>query len=283
MTSRREVLRTLALIASSAMLPLDARRALGSGHPRRLKTIGLQLYTVRDAMKKDFKGTLERVASIGFKEVEFAGYYDNPPRDIRRLLDSLGLDAPAAHCSVKDLEERWAVMIESAHDLGHRYLVVASLPLDADATQDDYKRAASTLTRLGEQCSKEGLTLGFHNHDSEFRAIDGVLPYDILLKESDPKVVTMELDLYWIVKAGADPIRYFQEHPGRFSLFHVKDMAAGSEGGTTEVGDGSIDFGRLFAASHPGVKHFFVEQEEFTIDPLLSVEKSWKYLHSLEF
>ena len=283
MSSRREVLRALATIGAATMLPFDPRQALAGGRKRRLEAVGLQLYTIRDVMKDDAEGTLRRVAEIGYKEVEFAGYHGREPAEIRRILDSLSLTAPAGHCSVSDLEERWSSTVESAHLLGHRYLVVASLPLGKEARPDDYRRYAARLNALGSQCRKEDLAVGFHNHDAEFRPIGGLLPYDIILEETDPDLVTMELDLYWIVKAGHDPFGYFRKHTDRFSLLHVKDMEKGPPGETTEVGNGSIDFASLFRASYPAVKHYFVEQEHFTASPMTSVEKSWNYLANLEF
>ena len=234
-------------------------------------------------MKNDVEGTLRRVGAIGYKEVEFAGYHGKEPAEIRRILDSLSLSAPAAHCSVSDLEERWTSTVEYAHTLGHRFLVVASLPLGKEAQLDDYRRYASRLNTLGGRCKKEQMTLGYHNHDAEFRPIGESLPYDILLEETDPELVTMELDLYWIVKAGGDPFGYFAKHRDRFSLLHVKDMEKGPRGETTEVGNGSIDFAAMFQALYPAVRHYIVEQEHFGGDPLTSVEKSWKYLHNLEF
>lgn len=283
MSSRRDVLRALAAIGAATMLPFDSRQARAGSGKHRLKTIGLQLYTIRDVMKDDVEGTLRRVAAIGYREVEFAGHHGKEPGEIRRILDSLTLTAPAAHCSVTDLEERWSSTVQNAHSLGHRYLVVASLPLGKEARLDDYRGYASRLNTLGRQCKKEHLTLGYHNHEAEFRPIGELLPYDVLLEETDPELVTMELDLYWIVKAGCDPFAYFSKHKDRFSLLHVKDMEKGPRGDSTDVGSGSIDFASMFRASYPAVKHYFVEQEHFAANPLASVETSWKYLNSLEF
>ncbi len=245
-----------------------------------LERIGLQLYTVRDFMKEDFAGTLEKVAAIGYKEVEFAGYFENRPKAVRTLLDGLGLTAPATHVPISELREQLDATIESCNIIGHRYLICPWIAPE-ERNPDNYKKLADFFNRVGEKCRDAGLQFGYHNHDFEFQANDGPLPYDILLASTEPGLVQMELDLFWIKKAGNDPLAYFEKHKGRFPLCHVKDMTASEE--MVAVGEGSIDFAGIFArAEEAGLRHFFVEHDKPT-DPLKSIEASFKYLKQLQF
>ncbi len=257
-----------------------AREATAPGH--RLERIGLQLYTVRTLMEKDFAGTLENVAAIGYKEVEFAGYFGHGPEDVKALLGRLGLTAPSTHVLLDALApDALDATVANAVAVGHRYLVMAWLAEDQRASLDDYRRHAELFNRAGEACHEAGLQFAYHNHDFEFADLDGARPYDLLLAETDPELVKMELDLYWITKAGADPLAYFERHPGRFPLCHVKDMAA--DGEMTEVGAGTIDFATLFAhATEAGLTHYFVEHDH-PADPLASITASFEYLSKLTF
>ncbi|WP_457651577.1 sugar phosphate isomerase/epimerase family protein [Rhodocaloribacter sp.] len=250
------------------------------GH--RLERIGLQLYTVRSLLEQDFAGTLEKVAAVGYKEVEFAGYFGHGPEDVKALLGRLGLTAPSTHVLLDALApDALDATVANAVAVGHRYLVMAWLPEDERASLDAYRRHAELFNRAGETCHEAGLRFAYHNHDFEFVDLDGVRPYDLLLSETDPELVKMELDLYWITKAGADPLAYFAQHPGRFPLCHVKDMAA--DGEMTEVGAGTIDFATLFAhATEAGLTHYFVEHDH-PADPLASITASFAYLNTMTF
>ena len=250
---------------------------------KRLNKIGLQLYTLRDAMKADFTGTLEKVASIGYREVEFAGYFDRKPKEVRETLDRFRLTSPASHFGFAALRDDLNSLIDTAKTIGHKFIVCPSLPADQRKTIADYQKIGEIFNHAGETCRKAGLELAYHNHDFEFPTIDGKVPYDVLLAATDPKLVKMELDLYWMTKAGHDPLVYFDKHPGRFSLVHVKDMDNTAKKDFTEVGRGTINFKKIFAQSgKAGIRHYLVEQDRSTA-PLDSIKVSYDYLSKLEF
>jgi sugar phosphate isomerase/epimerase len=251
---------------------------------RRLSKIGLQLYTVRKELEEDFAGTLEKVGALGFSEVEFAGYFKHTPRQVRTILARHQLSAPSAHISTAELRGNLQEAIEAAQAIGHGYLVCGYLPVEERRSLDDYKKLVDLLNGAGERLKKVGIHFGYHNHDFEFTPMEGKLPYDIILSGTDPQLVKLELDLYWITKAGQNPLKYFSAYPGRFPLVHVKDMDGTPRHFFTEVGRGIIDFKKIFAAAQKaGVKHYFVEQDETPASPFSSIKLSMDYLKRLEF
>ena len=280
---------------------MDRRRFIGTlgaaavisrlswaANEHRIQKIGLELYTVRDALKKDFDGTLARVAQVGYKEVEMAGYFEHmsgwnpPPKEARRVLDSHGLAAPAAHVPYTALDPgNWPKVVEASGILGHKYIVNPSIDRSLVKTVDGWKKAAETFNRAGKESMRSGIQFGYHNHVEEFKPIDGKLPYDILLNETDPKLVFMEMDLGWAHKAGAEPLQYFAKYPGRFPLVHVKDFDA--NGNMVDVGKGVIDWKAIFAkANLGGIKHYFVEFDN-PQSPFESIQASYAYLEKLKF
>lgn len=280
MINRRDFLKTSASAAFGGFLMnnLRAREALTGA--KSLGKIGVQLYTVRDLMKQDFAGTLEKVAKVGYQEVEFAGYFDNKPAEVRKLLDGLGLTAPAVHVGIDLLRDKLDATLETAKIIGHKYIVCPWLAPE-ERTLEKYKEHATLFNKAGEACKKAGLQFAYHNHDFEFEAQGGKIPYDLLLAETDPKLVQMELDLFWIRKGGQDPLAYFEKHPGRFPLCHVKDMVADEK--MVEVGAGKIDFAQIFSHSkHAGLQHYFVEHDN-PGDALQSITTSYQYLKKLKF
>ncbi|OLD19663.1 MAG: sugar phosphate isomerase/epimerase [Acidobacteria bacterium] len=275
---------------------LLTRRLAFAADDHKIDKIGLQLYTVRDLMKQDFDGTLAKVAAIGYKEVEFAGYFDHSPKDVRAAVDRRGLTAPSAHIDYKSLGEKFPEVIEAAKVVGHEYLVNPWIEEEIRKQPDGWKHAAETFNRAGEACKKAGIQFAYHNHWFEFLPVNGKLPYDLLLTECDPNLVKMELDLCWITVGGQDPLKYFDRYPGRFPLVHVKDVkrvppvtAGGAQDfgssmkDMTEVGSGIIDWKKIFAQSDKaGIKHYFVEHDN-PKKPLESIKKSYDYLASLRF
>ncbi len=248
---------------------------------RRLERIGLQLYTVRSLMKKSVPETLRLVAEVGYDEVEFAGYFNHTPEEIRQMLDEVGLDAPGAHLPFEAFEERLDEVFGAASTIGHRYLILPWMAPETRQTLDDYRRWAEWMNRTGQVCKEAGFQFGYHNHDFELTPIEGQRPFDILLQETDPSLVAMEMDLYWTVYGGGDPLEYFRRYPGRFQLCHVKDMTADRK--MVDVGQGSIDFARIFAhAREAGLRHFFVEHDK-PEDPTQSIRNSYTYLANLTF
>jgi sugar phosphate isomerase/epimerase len=275
--NRRELVSYLgAALASGATRRLDAIAPAD-----KLSTIGLQLYTVRSILAQDFQSTLAQVAAIGYREVEFAGYFNRSPADVRAALRSAGLTAPGAHISIQTLRQSWPQTLEAAATIGHRWLIVPSLPGEDRRTLDALKAVADLFNRAGASAREAGLRFGYHNHDAEFLALEGKVPFDVLLEETDPALVEFEMDLFWITRGGGDPLAYFQRFPGRFVMVHVKDMDA--QGRMVDVGQGAIDFKRIFAARRKaGIRHFFVEHDN-PPSPLDSVRTSYQYLRNLEF
>lgn len=248
-----------------------------------LDKIGLQLYTVRSRMEVSVERTLYEVAQLGYKEVEFAGYFNRPPRAIKQLLDRNKLESPAVHVQMADVRGGWFRTLDNAAEAGHKWLVIPWLAEADRDSLDAIKRTAETLNKAAEDAKTYKLRLAYHNHDFEFAEVEGRVMFDVLLEETDPELVQVELDLYWITKAGKDPFAYFARWPGRFPLVHVKDSAGPPEHRMTEVGKGTIDFAALFATrKESGMKHFFVEHDR-PADPMASVATSYRYLKSLEF
>jgi sugar phosphate isomerase/epimerase len=251
---------------------------------KNLSKIGLQLYTVRRELEKDFEGTLAKVAALGFSEVEFAGYFNRTPQQVNSVLANNKIAAPSVHVLAAGLRGNLEQTIDAAKTIGHQYVVCAYLLPDERKSLDDYKRLIELFNAAGERLKKAGLEFCYHNHDFEFTPIDNKIPYDLILSGTDPKTVRMELDLYWIIKAGQSPLKYFSAYPGRFPLVHVKDMDATPKRFFTEVGRGTINFKEIFADSDKaGIKHYFVEQDETPGSPFESIKLSIDYLKRLEF
>jgi sugar phosphate isomerase/epimerase len=222
---------------------------------------GLQLYTLRDLMAQSVADTLKLVAGVGYTQVEFAGYYDKSATELKKIMDSEGLSSPSCHVPLDVMQKDLDKVIEQALVVGHKYLVLPYL-MDTDRkTIDQYKALAAFLNKAGEKIQAAGMQLAYHNHDFEFIKLSNQVPYDILLNETDAKLLQMELDLYWVVKAGHSPLELFARQPGRFPLWHVKDMD--KAGAFADVGKGVIDFQPIFAkAKAAGLRHAFVERDQ---------------------
>jgi sugar phosphate isomerase/epimerase len=286
-------------LATGILASLPAR---GFAAMHQIDKVGVQLYTVRDAMKNDFSGTIGKVASIGYKEVEFAGYFDHSPADVRAILDKNGLTAASCHLGYDVVEDHLPETIAAAQTIGHGYIVCPWIDEKLRKPADGLKRVAEFFNKLGKSCKSAGIQFGYHNHTWEFQPdanLGGKLPYDFLLENTDPNFVIMELDLCWICVTGQDPVSYFRRFPGRFPLVHVKDakrMPKVTPGKKdeflnsdfekhvmTEPGSGVIDWKRIFAhADEAGIKHFFVEHDD-PADPFASIAASYKYLSALRF
>ena len=276
---------------------LMSRRLGWAANDRKIEKIGVQLYTVRDEMKKDFEGTIAKVAAIGYKEVEFAGYFDRSPAAVRAVLDRNGLTSPATHVDYDSLSpQKWPQVIAASKVMGHEYIVNPWVDEEIRKQPDSWKHIAETFNRAGRASQEAGIQFAYHNHWFEFIPVKGKLPYDILLEECDPQLVKMELDLCWITVGGQDPLKYFDRYPGRFPMVHVKDLkkvpkldASGSQDfgsslpDMTEVGSGVIDWKLIFAQSDKaGIKHYFVEQDH-PKSPFDSIKTSYQYLQGLRF
>jgi sugar phosphate isomerase/epimerase len=279
--TRRNFLQSAAVAATGSTLLSLPQNTFAK---QTIKAPGVQLYTVRNEMAKDFEGTLKAVAALGYKEFEFAGYNNKSPQEVKTLLAGLGVTAPSAHFALAELDKNLSKTLDLAKAMGHKIVICPFLMPDQRKTLDDYKKVAVILNKAGEACKKAGLTFGYHNHDFEFKPLEGQLPMDLLLAECDKNLVKIELDLGWISYAGADPLAYFAKHPGRFINFHVKDMNPNTKEITVELGRGNVDFKRIFTkVKQAGAKHFFVEQDRSTMSPLESLKISMEYLKKLEF
>lgn len=271
---------------------------IGGVVAKSIEKVGVQLYTVRGDLEKDFDGTLAKIARIGFKEVEFAGYFGRSPQDVRGTLTRHGLASPSAHVDYATVSgDKWGEAIEAAGAIGHTYLVLAWLDESLRKQTDDWKRLADTFNRAGEASSKAGIQFAYHNHHFEFAPSGGQLPYDILLASCDPNLVKMEMDLCWITVAGKDPLEYFSKYPGRFPLVHVKGFKGKppAEDGAvpidrmlpdiSDVGNGgdTIDWKRIFAKSdEAGIKHYLIEHD-MPKAPFESLKHSYEYVSRLQF
>lgn len=264
--------------------------------------IGIQLYTVREETAKDLPGTLQKLAAMGYSEVELAGYYGKGAKELRSFLDDFGLSAPSTHQGLADLLVDTEKKIDFLTGLGVKYLVVP-FPAVPDnrfdrkppdpknnivnsTTLADWKWISEQLNRIGALTKKVGIRTGYHNHNLEFRSIDGSVIYDKLLEWTDPQLVTMELDVGWVVAAGVDPFALTKKYSNRISMLHVKDVKHGVkplvnkvETNTTEVGSGQIDWKKFFGSLDKSqIKHYFVEQENFDKPVMESVKISHDYL-----
>ncbi|HEX6224749.1 MAG TPA: sugar phosphate isomerase/epimerase [Chryseolinea sp.] len=277
---RREFVQT-ASFAAVGMLSLPSFLAAAKG----LKNIGLQLYTLRDTITKDPKGVLQKVAGFGYKELETFGYAEGKIfgmdfTEFCKFSKGLGMDVTSGHYGLDKIKgDTWQKAVDDAKKNGQKYMVVPYIGENDRKTIDDYKKICADLNAAGEVCNKSGIRFQYHNHAFEFDTIDGQIPYDVMLQELDSKKVGMELDIYWIIKANQDPIKYFTKYPGRFEQWHVKDMDKNDPSKNANVGSGSIDYKSIFAkAKLSGMKHWYVEYDTFPGDPIDSAGESAKYL-----
>lgn len=277
MRTRRDFLKASGSLLGVLLIPNLSKA-------EKLKNVGIQLYSVRKEMLTDAVGTLKELAKIGYKELESArsekgNYYGLQPKEIKKIVSDLGMTLRSGHVHVdKDFQRS----IDSAAEAGQDYLVCSSLPSKGQ-TVDNYKKVAETFTKAAEDCKKSKIIFGYHNHEYEFEKENGKVLYDVLLEYTDPKLVTMELDLGWVVASGNDPLTYFNNYPGRFPLWHLKDMDT-SKKESTEFGKGQIKVLEILKNSKKsGVKYIFVEQEEYASTALESMKYDFDYLQKLDF
>jgi len=277
---RRDFMARTALVLGSLALPRAAGASMSAGQS--IGPIGVQLYSVRKLLQSDFEGTLARVAAIGYKEVEFAGLMQHKAADVRRVLDRLGLAAPSMHVPFDALGDAWNAAIDEAHVLGCAYLVIPSIPDGMRTSLDSYRRIAEKFNRAAETAAKSGLRFAYHNHAVDFAPLERRVPYDVLLEATDPSLVDTELDLYWIMRAGHDALRYFNRWPGRCKLIHAKDSSAGPDYRMADVGGGIIDWPNILSAARAaGAEHCFVERDDAP-QPLANIAASFRYLRALK-
>ena len=297
--SRRTFLKTASASAACAALWNSTVRLLANalGLP-----LGLQLYSVRDELPKDYDGTLRQIAALGYLEVEAAGFFGHSPTEIKQAMDRARLHCVSAHYSLKDLLPKVDETIQFGKDLGLSYIVCSSPMLKdpsrvkdpgsgaarASMTLDDWRWNADQFNRIGEKVNAAGMRFAYHNHTPEFRSENGVVFYDELLRQTDPAKVTMELDCGWAVVAGQKPAELLSRNPTRFSMLHVKDFkmtptsTPSDHPPSTEMGHGNIDYRPIFeAAKKADIKHAFVEQEEFDMPQMEALKIDADYMRAI--
>jgi sugar phosphate isomerase/epimerase len=277
MKTRRSFLKD-AVIAGAGGLILPSFVKFSDVKPK-LKNVGIQLYSVRKEMMADAIGTLNKLGVIGYREIESAqsekgNYYGLAPKEIKKILKDQGMTLRSGHTHI---DNNWQKSIDEAAEAGQEYIICSVLPARGQ-TIENYQKSADTFNQAGEQCKKSGLLFGYHNHASEFDTVDGQVLYDVLLNRVQPGLVHMEMDLGWVIAAGKDPMIYFAKYPGRFPLWHLKDMNI-AEKKSVEFGKGSVDiFGLLKHSKQAGMKYYFIEQEEYAVNAFESMEYDYNYM-----
>ncbi len=282
MMNRRNFVKTVS--ASAALVMLAPQTLMASG---KINKIGIQLYSLRNQIGNDFLGTLRKIADAGYKIVEAAGYgdrkfYGYAPEEYKKIVTDLGMLPLSTHNGISP--ENADTTIEDCKNAGMDYIVLPSIPAEKRKTLDDYRAIAGDFNRIGQKCSEAGIKFGYHNHAFEFEQIDGQTPYDILLNNTDPNHVFFQIDFFWVAYGGREPIEYLNNFPGRFALWHAKDMLDPVSKKNVEVGSGFIRFEEAFkVAGKAGLEYVVVEQEEFEMDPFVSIKKSFDYLNMQKF
>lgn len=307
MNTRRNFLRNTAAMTLGGLLLNKELLAKALLEKNALPGVGLQLFTLFGVLDEDVPGNLKKIADIGYTEIESAfskkgGFYGMSAKEFARTLNGMGMHWRSHHVlgapfklppgakmpagadgkpmvipPMKNLRDNYQELVDQAAEGGVKYLVCANTPI---GSLDEIKSSIEVLNKSAEAAKKAGLLFAYHNHDAEFRTVDGVVPYDLILSQTDKNLVKMELDLGWTLKAGKDPVALFKQHPGRFHLWHVKDMDAGFEK-ILEVGTGSFDFKRIFAhAKESGMQYYFVEQDGAP-KPFENIGTSYRNIQSI--
>jgi sugar phosphate isomerase/epimerase len=277
MKSRRSFIKQTAFTAAGALI-LPGFIEMHNAAPK-LKKVGVQLYSVRKEMMADALATLNKLGQFGYQEIESAqsekgNYYGLAPKEIKKILKDQGMTLRSGHTHI---DKNWQKSIDEAAEAGQEFIICSVLPSPGQ-TIENYQKSADMFNQAGEQCKKSGVMFGYHNHSSEFDTVDGQILYDVLLNRSQPNLVHMEMDLGWVIAAGKDPLVYFSKFPGRFPLWHLKDMNL-AEKKSVEFGKGSVDIiGLLKHSKQAGMKHYFVEQEEYAVNAFESLEYDYNWL-----
>jgi TAT (twin-arginine translocation) pathway signal sequence./Xylose isomerase-like TIM barrel. len=320
MYNRRQFIKHSAAVSAGAFaMPLLAH----SKNKSKVSKIGVQVWSIAKFLEKDFKGSLKMLADLGYDELELygpypfssekdkaswgsmtgmlgfsqSGYFNHTAKEFKSILDSYGLKTPAMHIGLDTLRTKLEKTAEAAHILGQQYAGIAAIPEEERKTLDDYKRIADDFNSIGEKAKSLGIRFYYHNHGYGLKAIDGIIPFDLILERTDPSLVFFEMDIFWTTAGGADPIKYLDANPGRFKLMHVKDMKEqvqfSGDGGNpeqwvelfpyiTDAGSGVLDLETILAhAKKSGMEHFIIENDVIT-DPKTSLKNSYQYLSSIQ-
>ena len=288
---RRNFVKNVALSAAAMSVA-----PLANAVPQASQPLGVQLWTIRSYLQKDLIGSLTRLAKLGYNEVELfdydGTYWGKQPKEFSKICNDLGLKIISSHYMTGrhdggklpgSLLNGWQKAVDDSADMGVPFMICAWLYKEERMSLDLYKQLADMLNKAGETCRKSNIQFGYHSHNFEFPPIDGTVPYDLILQSTNKDLVKMEADLFWIIKAGVNPVDYFKKYPGRFPLWHVKDMESGSEQ-FAELGRGVIDFDPIFAERKTaGLQHWFVEQDQSTRDLFESLEISRDYVRKKNY
>lgn len=315
---RRKFLKNTAAIAMGSMVPQYQHELIGKG----MKKVGVQLFSLPKLLEKDFSAAVKMLAQMGYKEVELygpfpfsvdavkenwkalapmlgfkgSGYFGHSPKEVKAILGEFGIKATATHADLETLDTRMQELGVAGDELGFKYVGLPAIPEEKRKTLDDYKKIADQFNKIGEEAKKVGLKFAYHNHGYGLKEREGQIPMKIILDQTDPDLVFFEMDIYWTVAGGADPISYLQDYPNRYRLMHLKNMKEKvhfSGGGDnpaewielfpymTTAGEGVLDIASIIpVAKKAGVKHFFVEQD-MVEQPEIALKKSIDYLKSL--
>ena len=277
MKSRRFFIKQAAIAGAGGMILPGFLKF--SGSKPKLKNVGVQLYSVRKEMMADAIGTLNKLGEFGYNQIESAqsdkgNYYGLEPKEIKKILNDHGMILRSGHTHI---DKNWQRSIDQAAEAGQEYIICSVLPSPGQ-TIENYQKSADLFNLAGEDCKKSGVLFGYHNHESEFETVDGQVLYDVLLKRAQPDLVHMEMDLGWVIAAGKDPLVYFKKYPGRFPLWHLKDMNV-HEKKSVEFGKGSVDIVALLKSrNEAGMKYYFIEQEEYAVNAFDSLEYDYNWL-----
>lgn len=297
MQTRRDFIKQagVLMVAGAFLTPKFSQAA-------KLNKFGIQLYTLRDVIEKDTKNVLTHLSKDGYKELEAYGvdtgkFFGHAAKEFKKMVDDLGMKTVSTHASMgrpigktaKDgldvCAPKWKKAVEAANEAGLKYINIPYLEDHFRKTEDDVKQTAEIFNKLAEYAKAHGLDFAYHNHDFEFQKVGDKEIYDILLAETDAKLVKFEMDLFWVIYAEKDPIAYFDKHPGRFPMWHIKDMNKTNRKENIDVGKGSIDFIKLWKHSEKaGLKHSFVEQENgYNPDSITSAKNCADYLKTVNY
>jgi sugar phosphate isomerase/epimerase len=265
--------------------------------------IGLQLYSVREMMAKDYEGTLKQIGALGYQEVEAAGYFDHSSEQVKSAMSAAGLKCVSAHYPYTSLSKNFDKIVAFNKDIGMQYIICAFPGIkdpsrlkdtsyrtqSTSFTLEDYRWNADQFNKFGEKLKAAGMKFGYHNHTMEFAKQDGVVPFDEMVRLTDPNLVTFEMDCGWVIVGGANPVDYLNRYPSRISMLHVKDFKHAEKSGSAlepppaaELGRGTLDYRPVFeAAKKANIKHYFVEQEEFDLPPMESLKIDADYMKKL--
>jgi len=322
MLNRREFIKTSA-VAAAGTLMAPSSLLTASYKYSKIENVGLQLWSIAKTLENDFEGTLQLLAQIGYKELELfgpypfstekdkaiwntitpvvgfsqSGYFNHSPKQLKELLDGKGLKTASMHIGLDTLRHNLSETAEAAHVLGQQYVGIASIPEEERPSLDDYKRIADEFNVIGEKAKALGLRFYYHNHGYGLNEMEGKVPLELILERTDPSLVYLEMDVFWTIAGGADPVSYLDKNPGRYKLMHIKDMKKqvhfSGDGGNpqqwvelfpyiTDAGSGVLDLKTILShAKKSGVEHFIVENDVI-VDVKDSLEKGYSYVASLE-